>query len=118
MNWRNIRTQPTPPPPKKNNEPSESQNPGLMGNLGSSVVSGFGMGSGIEVVKGVGNMIFGDKNSEDKKDSDYLIKGNTYCIDLYKIIEQCNNENTNIECEKLKNIFKKTCVSEEEATLF
>ncbi len=112
MNRRNnLRKQNISPLPKKNNEPTDSQNPGIMGNLGSSVVSGFGVGTGIEAARGVGNMIFGDKNNEDKKDSDYLIKDNTYCIDLYKVIEKCNNENKNIECENLKNIFKKTCLS-------
>ena len=115
MNRRNnIRTKNIPHPPKKNNEPTVSQNPGLISNLGSSVVSGFGVGTGIEATREVGNMIFGDKNNQDKKDSDYLIKDNTYCIDLYKVIEKCNNENNenkNIECENLKNIFKKTCLS-------
>ena len=87
-----------PPPPKvtKNNNGSS-----LIGNVLGGISSGFGVGTGIEVTRG----IFGGRSPSNES-----LNHKNNCEMLFKLIEICEKkENSN--CDHLLDDFSKKCIN-------
>ena len=79
----------------------------VLGNMVGGMVSGFGIGTGIEAAKGLGDKIFGNKEYTQEKNTNN--KAN--CQLLSDMINKCNQNNEYNNCDNLLKIFSEKCLT-------
>tara|TARA_B100000902_G_C26506384_1_gene526414 strand:- start:61 stop:387 length:327 start_codon:yes stop_codon:yes gene_type:complete len=99
-----LKKNPPPPTPSKSNS-----NGSLAGNVVGGMASGFGIGTGIEAARGLGNAVFGGKDTT--QTDNITNQNNEGCKILSDMIANCKDKNDGFnDCNDLLQMFSAKCL--------